>query len=149
PADMLPMALRDQLFAAAVALGQAGNYRSLGTMEFLVDGEAFVFIEGNARLQVEHTVTEEVTGLDLVRLQLQIAAGRSLADLRLTQGDVPAPRGHAVQVRVNLETMGADGSAKPAGGVLTAFEPPSGPGVRVDGFGSAGSRTRARFASLL
>jgi len=149
PADMLPIGLREQLFAAAVALGQAGNYRSLGTMEFLVDGEAFVFIEGNARLQVEHTVTEEVTGLDLVRLQLQIAAGRSLADLRLTQGDVPAPRGHAVQVRVNLETMGADGSAKPAGGVLTAFEPPSGPGVRVDGFGYAGYRTSARFDSLL
>ncbi len=149
PADMLPMALREQLFAAGVSLGQAAAYASLGTMEFLVEGDRFVFIEGNARLQVEHTVTEEVTGLDLVRLQLQIAAGRSLSDLRLTQGDVPAPRGHAVQVRVNLETMAADGSAKPAGGLLTAFEPPSGPGVRVDGFGYAGYRTSARFDSLL
>ena len=149
PADMLPMALREQLFAAGLSLGQAAAYKSLGTMEFLVEGDRFVFIEGNARLQVEHTVTEEVTGLDLVRLQLQIAAGRSLADLRLTQGDVPAPRGHAVQVRVNLETMAADGSAKPAGGLLTAFEAPSGPGVRVDGFGYAGYRTSARFDSLL
>ena len=149
PADMLPMALREQLFAAGVSLGQAADYCSLGTMEFLVEGGRFVFIEGNARLQVEHTVTEEITGLDLVRLQLQIAAGRSLADLRLTQGDVPAPRGHAVQVRVNLETMAADGSAKPAGGLLTVFEPPSGPGVRVDGFGYAGYRTSARFDSLL
>ncbi len=149
PADMLPLALRDQLFAASVALGQAAGYKSLGTMEFLVDGDRFVFIEGNARLQVEHTVTEEVTGLDLVRLQLQIAAGRSLSDLRLTQGDVPTPRGHAVQARVNLETMSVDGSARPAGGVLTAFEPPSGPGVRVDGFGYAGYRTSARFDSLL
>jgi acetyl/propionyl-CoA carboxylase alpha subunit/acetyl-CoA carboxylase carboxyltransferase component len=154
PADMLPMALRERLFAAGVGLGEAAGYRSLGTMEFLVvpsagEGDRFVFIEGNARLQVEHTVTEEVTGLDLVRLQLQIAAGRSLAELRLTQGDVPAPRGHAVQVRVNLETMAADGSAKPAGGLLTAFEPPSGPGVRVDGFGYAGYRTSARFDSLL
>ncbi|MDB5498087.1 MAG: biotin carboxylase [Phenylobacterium sp.] len=149
PADMLPMALREKLFAAGVGLGEAAGYRSLGTMEFLVEGGRFVFIEGNARLQVEHTVTEEVTGLDLVRLQLQIAAGRSLAELRLTQGDVPAPRGHAVQVRVNLETMAADGSAKPAGGTLTAFEPPSGPGVRVDGFGYAGYRTSARFDSLL
>ncbi len=149
PADMLPMALREQLFAAGVSLGQAAGYASLGTMEFLVEGDRFVFIEGNARLQVEHTVTEEVTGLDLVRLQLQIAAGRTLGDLRLTQGDVPTPRGHAVQVRVNLETMAADGSAKPAGGVLTAFEPPSGPGVRVDGFGYAGYRTSARFDSLL
>jgi acetyl/propionyl-CoA carboxylase alpha subunit/acetyl-CoA carboxylase carboxyltransferase component len=154
PADMLPLALRERLFAAGVSLGEAAGYRSLGTMEFLVapsagEGDRFVFIEGNARLQVEHTVTEEVTGLDLVRLQLQIAAGRSLAELRLTQGDVPAPRGHAVQVRVNLETMAADGSAKPAGGLLTAFEPPSGPGVRVDGFGYAGYRTSARFDSLL
>ena len=149
PADMVPQALRDQLFVAAVGLAEAAGYRSLGTMEFLVGRERFVFIEGNARLQVEHTVTEEVTGLDLVRLQLQIAAGRSLADLRLTQGDVPAPRGHAVQVRVNLETMAPDGSAKPAGGLLTAFEPPSGPGVRVDGFGYAGYRTSARFDSLL
>ncbi len=149
PADMLPMALRERLFAAGVALGEAAGYRSLGTMEFLVDGDQFVFIEGNARLQVEHTVTEEVTGLDLVRLQLQIAAGRSLADLRLTQGDVPSPRGHAVQTRVNLETMAADGSAKPAGGMLSVFEPPSGPGVRVDGFGYAGYRTSARFDSLL
>ncbi len=132
-----------------MGLGEAAGYRSLGTMEFLVAGDRFVFIEGNARLQVEHTVTEEVTGLDLVRLQLQIAAGRSLSDLRLTQGDVPAPRGHAVQARVNLETMAADGSAKPAGGLLTAFEPPSGPGVRVDGFGYAGYRTGARFDSLL
>ncbi|MFI4966653.1 MAG: carboxyl transferase domain-containing protein [Caulobacterales bacterium] len=149
PADMLPMALREQLFAAGVSLGEAAGYKSLGTMEFLVEGDRFVFIEGNARLQVEHTVTEEVTGLDLVRLQLQIAAGRSLADLRLTQGDVPAPRGHAVQARVNLETMATDGSAKPAGGLITAFEPPSGPGVRVDGFGYAGYRTSARFDSLL
>lgn len=149
PADTLPMAVRERLFGYGVALAQAAGYRSLGTMEFLVDGEDVVFIEGNARLQVEHTVTEEVTGLDLVRLQLQIAAGRSLADLGLTQDRVPAPRGHAVQARVNLETMAPDGSARPAGGMLSVFEPPSGPGVRVDGFGYAGYRTSARFDSLL
>ncbi|HEY0651237.1 carboxyl transferase domain-containing protein [Phenylobacterium sp.] len=149
PADTLPMAVRERLFGYGVALGQAAGYRSLGTMEFLVDGDEVVFIEGNARLQVEHTVTEEVTGLDLVRLQLQIAAGRSLADLALTQDRVPEPRGHAVQARVNLETMAADGSARPAGGTLAVFEPPSGPGVRVDGFGYAGYQTSARFDSLL
>jgi acetyl/propionyl-CoA carboxylase alpha subunit len=76
PADMLPDELRARLFTAGVSLGEAAGYRSLGTMEFLVAGDQLVFIEGNARLQVEHTVTEEVTGLDLVRLQLQIAAGR-------------------------------------------------------------------------
>ncbi len=154
PADTLPMAVRERLFGYGVALGQAAGYRSLGTMEFLVAnaGEGdndVVFIEGNARLQVEHTVTEEVIGLDLVRLQLQIAAGRSLADLGLTQDRVPAPRGHAVQARINLETMAPDGSARPAGGTLSVFEPPSGPGVRVDGFGYSGYRTSARFDSLL
>lgn len=154
PADMLTASTRERLLAYSVALGQAAGYRGLGTLEFLVthsdrEGDEAVFIEGNARLQVEHTVTEEVTGLDLVRLQLEIAAGRSLAELGLTQDRVPAPRGHAVQVRVNLETMTADGSAKPAGGVLTVFEPPSGPGVRVDGYGYAGYATSARFDSLL
>ncbi|MFZ5720465.1 MAG: carboxyl transferase domain-containing protein [Pseudomonadota bacterium] len=149
PADMLPTGVRDGLFAHATALAAAARYRSLGTIEFLVDGDEAVFIEANARLQVEHTVTEEVTGLDLVRLQLQIAAGRSLSDLALTQDKVPEPRGHAVQVRVNLETMAPDGSARPAGGALSVFEPPSGPGVRVDGFGYAGYATSARFDSLL
>jgi len=149
PADMLPMAVRERLFGHAVSLAQAAGYRSLGTVEFLVDGDEAVFIEANARLQVEHTVTEEVTGLDLVRLQLQIAAGRSLKDLALSQDKVPAPRGHAVQARVNLETMTADGEARPAGGTLAVFEPPSGPGVRVDGFGYAGYATSGRFDSLL
>ena len=149
PADTLPLAVRQRLFDHAVTLGQAAGYRSLGTMEFLVDGGDLVFIEGNARLQVEHTVTEEILGLDMVALQLRIASGSTLPDLALTQAEVPTPRGHAVQVRINLETMGADGSAKPAGGLLSAFEPPSGPGVRVDGFGYAGYRTSARFDSLL
>jgi len=149
PADMLPFELRERLFDHAAALAAAARYRGLGTVEFLVCGDEAVFIEANARLQVEHTVTEEVLGLDLVRLQLQLAAGRTLAEAGLTQGAVPAPRGHAVQARVNLETMTPDGEARPAGGVLTAFEPPSGPGVRVDGFGYAGYATSARFDSLL
>jgi acetyl/propionyl-CoA carboxylase alpha subunit/acetyl-CoA carboxylase carboxyltransferase component len=149
PADMLPLALRERLFAAAVRLGEAAAYRNLGTIEFLADGEDFVFIEGNARLQVEHTVTEEITDLDLVRIQLQIADGKTLIGIGLRQADVPVARGHAVQVRINLETMGADGSAKPAGGVLSVFEPPSGPGIRVDGYGYAGYRTSPRFDSLL
>ncbi|WP_397400420.1 carboxyl transferase domain-containing protein [Phenylobacterium sp.] len=149
PADTVPLAVRQRLFDHAVALGQAAGYRSLGTMEFLVDGEDLVFIEGNARLQVEHTVTEEILGLDLVALQLRIASGATLPDLALTQAETPKPRGHAVQVRINLETMAADGSARPAGGQLSAFEPPAGPGVRVDGFGYAGYRTSARFDSLL
>jgi acetyl-CoA carboxylase carboxyltransferase component/biotin carboxyl carrier protein len=153
PADTLPMSIRERLFEAAVALGRAADYRGLGTVEFLVEADVadsrVVFIEANARLQVEHTITEEVTGLDLVRLQIELARGRTLADLGLTQMDVPRPRGVAIQARVNLETMAADGSPRPAGGVLAAYDPPSGPGVRVDGFGYAGYRTSSRFDSLL
>ncbi|KQW73327.1 carbamoyl-phosphate synthase large subunit [Phenylobacterium sp. Root77] len=149
PAATLPLETRERLFEAAVALGRAARYRNLGTVEFLVTGDRVVFIEANPRLQVEHTVTEEVTGLDLVRIQIELARGGSLADLGLTQADIPRPRGVAVQARVNLETMTPDGSAKPSGGVLSAYEPPSGRGVRVDGFGYGGYRTSARFDSLL
>jgi acetyl/propionyl-CoA carboxylase alpha subunit/acetyl-CoA carboxylase carboxyltransferase component len=146
--------VRWALQAAAVKMGQAAAYKGLGTIEFLVNEAAgaprFAFIEANPRLQVEHTVTEEVTGLDLVRLQLEIAGGASLADLGLAdQAAVPSPRGVAIQARVNLETMTADGQARPAGGVLAVYEPPSGPGVRVDGFGYGGYRTSARYDSLL
>ena len=147
PAAMIPQAVRERLFAAAVALGRAAGYRGLGTVEFLVEGETAVFIEANARLQVEHTVTEEVLGLDLVRLQIELAQGRPLADLGLTQ--VPAPRGCAIQARVNLESLTPDGQVRPSGGVLSAYDPPSGPGVRVDGYGYAGYRTNPRYDSLL
>ncbi len=141
-----------QLLDAAVALGRQLNYTSLGTMEFLVDAEdraqRFVFIEANARLQVEHTVTEAITGVDLVRTQLQLAAGWSLASLGLGGSPLP-PAGSAVQVRVNMETMQEDGSTRPAGGSLGVFEVPTGPGVRVDTFGYAGYTTSPAFDSLL
>ncbi|MBI3675806.1 MAG: carbamoyl-phosphate synthase large subunit [Proteobacteria bacterium] len=152
PACGIPEKTRDHLLGAAVALAKAAHYLNLGTIEFLVDaekGERFAFIEANARLQVEHTVTEEVTGLDLVRLQLEIAGGRTLKQLHLTQAEVPEPRGIALQTRINMETMASDGSARPAGGTLSVYEPPSGRGIRVDGFGYAGYQTSARFDSLL
>ena len=154
PAVGLSDDLRGELLDSAVALAKAARYRNLGTIEFLVDQSGtskppFAFIEANPRLQVEHTVTEAVTGLDLVRIQLEIASGNTLKDLGLTQDKIPAPRGVAIQSRVNLETMNGDGSVRPAGGTLTTYEPPSGPGVRVDGFGYGGYRTSARFDSLL
>ncbi len=155
PAPFLRTAVRDRLLAAAVKLASAAKYRGAGTFEFLVDaavegdGAAIAFIEANARLQVEHTVTEEVTGVDLVAAQLGIAGGATLALLGLTQAEIPAPRGMALQARVNLETMQPDGSVKGSGGVLSAYDPPSGPGVRVDGYGYAGYRTNPRFDSLL
>ena len=151
PSPSLRPAVRERLLAAAVDLARAAAYRGLGTMEFLVtaDGEDFRFIEANARLQVEHTVTEAVLGLDLVRAQIEVAQGRTLAELGLTQADVPAPRGYALQARVNLETFAADGTVKPGGGVLTRYEPPTGPGVRTDGYGYAGYATSPAFDSLI
>jgi acetyl/propionyl-CoA carboxylase alpha subunit len=147
PARGLPDSLRRHLIEAALALGGNSRYAGLGTIEFLADDRGrFVFIEANARLQVEHTVTEEVTGVDLVRLQLDLARGRRLAELELTQP--PIIRGTAVQLRINLETMSAEG-ARPTGGTISVYETPSGPGVRVDGYGYAGYTTNPRFDSLL
>ena len=149
PAVGLAPATRAALLDAAVRLASAADYRGVGTIEFLVEGETFAFMEANARLQVEHTVTEAITGLDLVRLQLEVASGRSLPDLKLSQATAPPVRGVAIQARVNLERMEADGTSHPSGGVLAAYEPPAGPGVRVDGFGYAGYATSVRFDSLL
>ena len=146
PARDLPDALRHNLFDAATRLGRHTRYRNLGTIEFLAAANGrFVFIEANPRLQVEHTVTEEVTGFDLVRTQIEIAAGRTLRDLHLEQQDLAPPRGTAIQMRINLETMNAAGEARPSGGTIGVYEPPSGPGVRVDGFGYGGYRTGVRF----
>ena len=155
PSPGVSAALRKRLTRDAVELAKAANYRNAGTFEFMVDTDAtgddaaYAFIETNARLQVEHTVTEEVTDLDLVRIQLQVADGSSLADLGLDQGNIPEPRGYAIQARINMETMGQDGIAYPAGGKLTAFEVPSGRGLRVDTCGYVGYQTSPYYDSLL
>ena len=154
PAFGLTSDLRTELLELAVALGKAVNYRGLGTIEFLVDQDAdsampFAFVEANPRLQVEHTVTEAITGLDLVSIQLKLAAGGSLSKMGLRQFAIPAPRGVAIESRVNLESMNEDGTARPTGGTLSVYEPPSGPGIRVDGFGYSGYRTGVKFDSLL
>lgn len=156
PSPSLTPTLRARLTEAALKLAKACHYASLGTFEFLVDEEAnpdgpdaFAFIEANPRLQVEHTVTEAVTGLDLVALQLGLAGGQTLAELGLEAASVPAPRGYAIQLRVNMETMDAAGQARPSSGTLSLFEPPTGPGIRVDTFGYAGYRPSPHFDSLL
>ncbi|WP_441276635.1 carboxyl transferase domain-containing protein [Tardiphaga sp. 172_B4_N1_3] len=155
PSPSLSHKLRSRIVEAAKNLAAEAKYDSLGTFEFLVDGEvgegdgAFAFIEANPRLQVEHTVTEEVLSVDLVRSQLAVAGGATLASLGLDQASVPSPRGFAMQLRINMETMDATGATKPTGGTLAIFEPPSGPGVRVDTFGYAGYKTSAAFDSLL
>jgi len=148
PAPDLPPDLREAILSAAVQLTRHVNYDGLCTMEFLVrPDEGFWFMEANPRLQVEHTITEEITGVDLVQAQLRVAMGETLADLGLDT--TPASRGFAVQARVNLEAMAPDGTPVPQAGTLTAYHPPGGPNVRVDGYGYPGYRTSLRYDSLL
>jgi acetyl/propionyl-CoA carboxylase alpha subunit/acetyl-CoA carboxylase carboxyltransferase component len=152
PAPNLAPAVRERLAEAALALARAAKVRGLITFEFLLDaadGETLTFIEANPRLQVEHTVTEAVTGLDLVQLQLLVADGARLGDLGLSNGP-PVAVGHAVELRINLETLSADGAlSSGAGAVISRYEPPSGPGVRIDGYGYGGYRTNPAFDSLI
>ena len=155
PAPCLDDELRSAITAAAVRFAKSERYSNLGTFEFLVDASGnakdrpFVFIETNARLQVEHTVTEEVTGVDIVQAQIRLAEGASLAELGFGDPEIAKPRGYAIQTRVNMETFGEDGTVRPASGTLMAYEAPTGPGVRTDGFGYAGYRTSTAFDSLL
>jgi acetyl/propionyl-CoA carboxylase alpha subunit len=155
PAPALDPDLRQQLCDAAVWLADDVKLAGLATVEFLVDPKparhapAFAFIECNPRLQVEHTVTEEITGIDLVAVQIELARGNSLRDIGLKQENIPKPRGVAMQLRVNMEKIEADGSVKPTGGTLTRFVPPSGPGVRVDTYGYEGYTTNPAFDPLL
>jgi len=143
PSPALDAALREEMEAAAERACRHIGYRNAGTFEFLVgpDG-SFSFIELNARLQVEHPVTEAVTGLDLVREQLRVAAGEPL---RLTGR---APRGgHAIEIRINAEDP-RRGFA-PAPGMIGRFRPPLGPGVRVDTFVEDGAAVPPHYDSLL
>ncbi|MGW7077906.1 carboxyl transferase domain-containing protein [Streptomyces sp. NPDC054866] len=148
PAPGLSPAVREKLVSAALRMARECGYTGLGTFEFLLIGEEFHFIEANPRLQVEHTVTEEVTGVDLVVAQLRLAAGDSLAALGLA-GPPPEPRGYALQARVNAESPASDGTALPSTGTLTRFDVPTGPGVRVDTAARNGAEIGARYDSLL
>ena len=155
PAPGLPNDLRREIIDSAVRFAGEVGYSSAGTFEFLVDvsgntgSQPFAFIEANARLQVEHTVTEEVTGVDIVKAQIHLAGGKTLADLGLDNPDAHSPRGYAIQARVCMETIREDGTILPASGTLTAYDAPSGPGVRTDGFGYTGYQTSLLFDSLL
>ena len=153
PSPSLSPALREQLLGAALTLARSTAYQSLGTFEFLVDelsaNQPFVFIEANPRRQVEHTVTEAVTGVDLVQAQIAIAAGASLAAIGLDPANPPVARGFAVQWRINAETLDPQGQARPASGLITRCELPSGPGVRVDSHARADLSPSPHYDSLL
>jgi acetyl-CoA carboxylase, biotin carboxylase subunit len=145
PAPGLTRATRTGLFDAAIALCEAIGYRSAGTVEFLVDagtGE-FFFIEMNTRVQVEHPVTEIVTGIDLVAEQLRIAAGEPL---RVTQADI-VPRGCALELRINAEDP--TNGFQPSPGTVDELSLPSGPWVRVDTWMERGSQISPFYDSLV
>jgi acetyl-CoA carboxylase, biotin carboxylase subunit len=143
PSPALDDALREEMEAAAERACRHIGYRNAGTFEFLVgpDG-SFSFIELNARLQVEHPVTELVTGLDLVRQQVRIAAGEPLE-----HGGRAFRSRHAIEMRINAEDPRAE--FRPAPGRLTRFRPPLGPGVRVDTFVEEGSTIPSQYDSLI
>ncbi|WP_371530498.1 carbamoyl-phosphate synthase large subunit [Streptomyces sp. NBC_01283] len=148
PAPGLDPAVREQLVSASLRMARECGYTGIGTFEFLLRGAEFHFIEANPRLQVEHTVTEQVTGVDLVLTQLRLAAGDPLSALGLA-GPPPEPRGYALQARVNAESPASDGTALPSTGTLIRFDVPTGPGIRVDTAARNGAEIGARYDSLL
>jgi 3-methylcrotonyl-CoA carboxylase alpha subunit len=143
PAPAIPDAVRARLHAAAIAVARAAGYVSAGTVEFLYAEDSFWFMEMNTRLQVEHPVTEAITGLDLVEWQLRIAAGEPLP---FGQGDIKAT-GHAVEVRVCAEDPERDFA--PSSGALRYLKWPDLPGLRVDAGFEAGDRVPPDYDSLL
>lgn len=149
PAPGLPDKLRRKILDAATGLASALNYKGLGTIEFLVDVDEhkFFFIEANARLQVEHTVTEEVLDMDLVSLQFDIALGKTLKQLGLEKP--PELRGTALQLRINAEELTANGDLISAAGTLNSYEPPSGLGIRIDSCAFSGYQMNPLFDSLI
>ncbi|MGH3765820.1 MAG: pyruvate carboxylase [Pseudonocardiaceae bacterium] len=148
PAPNLDLDLRQRLCADAVTFARQIGYVNAGTVEFLVDRSgAYVFIEMNPRIQVEHTVTEEITDIDLVSAQLRIAAGETLADLGLCQEEI-APHGAALQCRITTEDPANE--FRPDIGTVTAYRSASGAGVRLDGGTmQTGAQISAYFDSLL
>lgn len=142
PSPALDSNLRERMGEAAVRLAEAVSYQNAGTIEFLLDGDGeFYFMEMNTRIQVEHPVTELVTGVDLVKLQIRVAAGEPL--------NVPSglkPRGHAIECRVNAEDPE---TFRPSPGTLTTFHLPGGPGVRVDTHGYEDYRIPPHYDSLV
>jgi acetyl-CoA carboxylase carboxyltransferase component/acetyl/propionyl-CoA carboxylase alpha subunit len=153
PSPTLSSAMRQRLVDAALEMARACSFLGLGTFEFLVNEDLvdapFVFIEANPRLQVEHTITEQVMGLDLVQLQMALAARQSLAQLGLDPLLPRTARGFAIQWRIGAERLDAQGTAWPAAGVLSRLDWPAGPGIRIDTAAKRGALHSPQFDSLL
>jgi acetyl-CoA carboxylase biotin carboxylase subunit len=145
PAPMVSEKLRQDIRHSAVKFGRAIGYENAGTVEFIVDqdAETFFFLEMNTRIQVEHPVTEMITGVDLVQEQFRIAAGERL---RFTQSDIVL-RGHAIECRINAERPGED--FRPSPGLITQWRPPEGPNIRLDTHCFAGYTVPIFYDSML
>jgi len=144
PASGMKPELREQMGRAAVAMARAVGYVGAGTCEFLLDDAgAFYFLEMNTRIQVEHTITEEITGVDIARSMIEIAAGEPL---RIDQSDLGI-RGHAIEARIYAEDP--DRRFLPSPGEISVYRPPGGPGVRVDSGVEAGSRVSVHYDPMI
>jgi acetyl-CoA carboxylase biotin carboxylase subunit len=143
PSPALHPKLRKRMGAAAVRLARSVGYHTAGTVEFLVEGDSFYFIEVNARIQVEHPVTELVTGLDLIKEQIRLAAGEALG---YDQDDIQF-RGHAIEVRICAEDP--ERGFTPSPGTVSAWRVPGGPGVRVDSHMEPGARVPPHYDSMI
>ena len=153
PSPSLAQPLRERITRDALRMAAEIGYESLGTFEFLVQGASedlpYVFMEANPRLQVEHTITEEVFGVDLVQAQIRVAAGEHLGELGLDANAPPLPRGYALQWRINAETLDASGQSRPGVGRIRQLVWPAGPGIRIDTHAVAGASPSPHYDTLL
>ncbi|CAG9460796.1 unnamed protein product [Pedinophyceae sp. YPF-701] len=149
PAPNLDKEVRQGLLDAAVRIAKHVGYKNAGTVEFMVDKHgAFYFLEVNPRVQVEHTITEEVTGVDIVQSQIRVAGGATLADIGIaSQADVPEPKSFAIQCRLTSEDP--ERNFQPDTGRIVAYRPPGGPGIRLDGSYGTGHMISRHYDSLL
>lgn len=155
PCPNLAEPLREKIHQAARSMAKAVAYQSAGTFEFLVEGTAlnaaasFYFIEANPRIQVEHTVTEELFNIDIVQFQIQQALGHSLKDLGIVQETFRSSEGFAIQTRINAEQIDATGRPILQIGAIKTYDLPTGKGIRLDSSIYAGFKSNPNFDSLL
>ena len=149
PAPNLKTQTKEKLYNYAIVLCQSVGYKGLGTVEFLVDkNEKIYFMEVNPRVQVEHTITEELTGIDLIRAQINVFCGLSIQDQKLSEVQISGKRA-SIQARLNMESYDNKMQLVPATGIIKEYDIASGPGIRVDDAGTVGLENNGLYDSLL